>query len=272
MNFMNDHQHVHKAEQRWADGPLWKTPPVPKPPKVGVLCFRPSPRSARLQSDQAALALAEAGTQRAALRDAAGIVDGCASGRSDRSAGACLSSPHTCGGSPNKAAFRDNIVYSPAPALERREAAPPPSMAAAAKDEPSVTVTGLAAETKAKPKDEGGLVKPVGFVRTKAAWASPAMTPPLVKPVLAYPPEEAMPLPPPLPLPKSVGGSGHTLTLLSPEGVFSQVCRLLKHLPQQLPQSSEFIQDTRGKPTKTALKATPSEHLNSSLPRTRAPS
>ena len=201
---MNGPQHDRQAEQRWADGPVWKTPPVPKPPpKAGVLRFRPSPRSARLQGDKAALAPAEAGTQRAAPRDAAGaIVDGCAGGRSDRSAGACLSSAHTCGGSP--------------------------SMTAAAKDEQSVAVTGLAAWAKAKPKDEGGLAKPaVGFVRTKAAWASPVMAPPLAKPddgdVLAYPPEEAMPLPPPLPLPKSVGGSGHTLTLLSPEGIFSQV-------------------------------------------------
>ena len=200
---MNGPQHDRQAEQRWADGPVWKTPPVPKPPpKAGVLRFRPSPRSARLQGDKAALAPAEAGTQRAAPRDAAGaIVDGCAGGR-----------------------------YGPAPALEKREAAAPPSMTAAAKDEPSVAVTGLAAWAKAKPKDEGGLAKPaVGFVRTKAAWASPVMAPPLAKPddgdVLAYPPEEAMPLPPPLPLPKSVGGSGHTLTLLSPEGIFSQVER-----------------------------------------------
>ena len=262
---MNGPQHDRQAEQRWADGPVWKTPPVPKPPPV--LRFRPSPRSARLQGDKAA------------PRDAA-IVDGCAGGRSDRSAGACLSSPHTCGGSPNKkrAAYRDNIVYGPAPALGKGEAAAPPSMAAAAKDEPSVAVTGLAAGAKAKPKDEGGLAKPAeGFVRTKAAWASPVMAPPLDTPddgdVLAYPPEEAMPLPPPLPLPKSVGGSGHTLTLLSPEDIFSQagVCHLAPPSTALRAFRVYSSQDTRGKPTKTALKATAGEHLNSSLPRAHAP-
>ena len=212
-------RHHRQAEQRWAHGPVWRTPPPKPPPMAGVLRFRPSPRTARLQSDETALTLAEAGTQpKLAPRDAAGAV-----------VGACLSSPHPCGASPKekRAAFRDNIVHGPA--SEKREAAAPPCTAAAPKNTPSVAVAGPAAEAKAKPKDEGGLAKPsVGFARTKSAWASPVVAPPPGNPddgdVLAYPPEEAMPLPPPLPLPKSVGGSGHTLTLLSPEGIYGQAC------------------------------------------------